>query len=234
MTELEPQNNERVDQAGAVASTLCAIHCAICALLPAAFGALGLGMLLSQTAEWAFTIVAVSIAFGALVLSWRQHRSIAVAGLLSLGIVGLLASRVLEMGSDHHHGDHHADHHGEEHHDEGAHAETAHHDSVAEKHEDHHNEGHDEGHDEKHVADAHGHDHEGHSSEKHHDNQKEEHHGEHEEEGHEGEEGGHDDDNHTLGASVGIAGGMFLLFGHILNIGTSRKRKAISTEECCD
>ena len=113
MAELEPQNNERVDQAGAVASTLCAIHCAICALLPAAFGALGLGMLLSQTAEWAFTLVAVSIAAGALVLSWRQYRSIAVAGLLSLGIVGLLASRVLEMGSDHHHhGEHHADHHG--------------------------------------------------------------------------------------------------------------------------
>ena len=225
MTELEPQNNERVDQAGAVASTLCAIHCAICALLPAAFGALGLGMLLSQTAEWAFTIVAVSIAFGALVLSWRQHRSVAVAGLLSLGIVGLLASRVLEMGSDHHHhGEHHADHH-----DEVAHTEDAHHDSVAEKHEDHH----DEGHDEKHVADAHGHDHDGHSSEKHHDNHKAEHHGEHEE-GHEGEGDSHDDDNHTLGASVGVAGGMLLLFGHILNIGTSRKRKVISTEECCD
>ena len=124
MTELEPQNNERIDQAGAVASTLCAIHCAICALLPAVFGALGLGMLLSQTAEWAFTLVAVSIAAGALVLSWRQYRSVAVAGLLSLGIVGLLASRVLEMGSDHHHhGEHHADHHGEEHHDEVAHAE---------------------------------------------------------------------------------------------------------------
>ena len=216
MTELEPQNNERIDQAGAVASTLCAIHCAICALLPAAFGALGLGMLLSQTAEWAFTIVAVSIAVGALVLSWRQHRSVAVAGLLSLGIVGLLASRVLEMGSDHHH---HGDHHGEEHHDEVAHAEDKHDDSTADKHEDHH--------DEKHVAD--GHEHEGHSSEKHHDDHKEGHHDEHE-----GEEDGHDDDNHTLGASVGIAGGMFLLFGHILNIGTSRKRKTACAEECCD
>ena len=224
MNELEPQNNERIDQAGAVASTLCAIHCAICALLPAAFGALGLGILLSQTAEWAFTIVAVSIAGGALVLSWREHRSVAVAGLLSLGIVGLLASRVLEMGSDHHHhGEHHADHHGEEHHDEVAHAEDAHHDSTAEKHEDHH----DEGHDEKHVAG--GHEHEDHSTEKHQDGHKEDHHDDHE-----GEEGGHDDDNHTLGASVGVAGGMLLLFGHILNIGTSRKRKTVCEEECSD
>ena len=224
MTELEPQNNERIDQAGAVASTLCAIHCAICALLPAAFGALGLGMLLSQTAEWAFTLIAVSIAGGALVLSWRQHRSVAVAGLLSLGIVGLLASRVLEMGADHHHhGEHHADHQGEEHHDEVAHAEGDHHDSTAEKHEDHH----DEGHDENHVAG--GHEHEGHSTEKHHDGHKEDRHDDHE-----GEEGGHDDDNHTLGASVGIAGGMLLLFGHILNIGTSRKRKTVCAEEGCD
>lgn len=213
MTELEPQNNERIDQAGAVASTLCAIHCAICALLPAALGALGLGMLLSQTAEWAFTLVAVSIAAGALVLSWRQYRSVVVAGLLSLGIVGLLASRVIEMGSDHHHGEHHADHHGEEHHDEVAHAEDGHHDSTAEKHEDHH----DKGHDEKHVADRH--EHEDHLSEKHGDH-KEDHHDDHE-----GEENGHDDDNHTLGASVGIVGGILLLFGHIINIGTSRKRQ---------
>lgn len=224
MTELEPQNNERIDQAGAVASTLCAIHCAICALLPAAFGALGLGMLLSQTAEWAFTIVAVSIAGGALILSWRQHRSVAVAGLLSLGIVGLLASRVLEMGSDHHH---HGDHEGEEHHDEVVHAENAHHDSTTDKHEDHH----DEGHDEKHVAADH--EHEDDASEKHHDNHKEAHHEAHHDD-HEGEEGGHDDDNHTLGASVGIAGGILLIFGHILNIGTSRKRKTVCAEECCD
>ena len=132
MTNLEPQSNERIDQAGAVASTLCAIHCAICALLPAAFGALGLGMLLSQTAEWVFTIVAVFIAMGALVLSWRQYRSIAVAGLLGLGIVGLLTSRVLEMGSDHHHGEHHANHHHEDEHAEDAH------DSTTDKHGDHH------------------------------------------------------------------------------------------------
>lgn len=232
MADLEPQNNERVDQAGAVASTLCAIHCAICALLPAAFGALGLGMLLSQTAEWAFTLVAVSIAAGALVLSWRQYRSVAVAGLLSLGIVGLLASRVLEMGSDHHHGEHHADHHGEERHDEVAHAEDEHHDSTANEHGDHH----DEGHDEKHLAD--GHEHEDHSSEKHHEHPKEghheEHHDEHEHNDHEGEDNGHDDDNHTLGASVGIVGGVLLIFGHILNIGTSRKRQTTTEEDCCD
>ena len=91
----------------------------------------------------------------------------------------------------------------------------AHHDSTAEKHEDHH----DEGHDEKHVE-ADEHEHEDHSTEKHQDGHKEDHHDDHE-----GEEGDHDDDNHTLGASVGIAGGMLLLFGHILNIGTSRKRK---------
>ena len=216
MAEFEPQNNERIDQAGAVASTLCAIHCAICALLPAVFGALGLSMLLSQTAEWAFTLVAVSIAAGALVLSWRQYRSVAVAGLLSLGIFGLLASRVLEMGSDHHH------HNG--HHDEVAHADEVHRDLAVEKHE-----GHNERHGEKPVEVEH--EHEDHSLETRHDDHKEAHLAIHEHNKHHYEEGDHDDVNHTLGASVGIIGGMLLLFGHILNIGTSRKRKTGSAEK---
>jgi len=46
-----------------------------------------------------------------LILGWRQHRSFRVAGLLAVGIVGLLVSRGLEMGSehnDHHDGVHHA------------------------------------------------------------------------------------------------------------------------------
>ena len=119
--------NERVDRFGAVASSLCALHCAICALLPAAFGALGLGMLLSPKVEWIFTLIAVTFAFVALVLVLRQKRSYTVAGLLSLGIIGLLASRGLEMGSEHHHGEaHHAEegHHGEEKH----HGEEEHHD----------------------------------------------------------------------------------------------------------
>ena len=94
--------NEKVDRFGAVASSLCAVHCALCALLPAAFSALGLGFLIGHEAEWILSLVAVALGAGALFLGWRQHRSVQVAGLLVIGIVGLLASRGLEMGSDHH------------------------------------------------------------------------------------------------------------------------------------
>ena len=83
------QKDERIDRFGAVASSLCALHCAICALLPTVFAALGLGMLLSQTAEWFFTLVAVSFALGALIFGWRTHRSHVVVGLLGLGIIGI-------------------------------------------------------------------------------------------------------------------------------------------------
>lgn len=90
-----------VDRFGAVASSLCAVHCMACAFLPAAFGMLGLGALQSHRAEWVFTLTAVALASGALILGWRRHRSVFVAAMLTLGIVGLLASRGLEMTGAH-------------------------------------------------------------------------------------------------------------------------------------
>lgn len=90
---IEPRGTDRLDRVGAVASSLCAVHCAVCALLPAAFGALGMGSLLGHEAEWVFTLIAVAFAAGALISGWRRHRSVWVAGLLALGIAGLLASR---------------------------------------------------------------------------------------------------------------------------------------------
>lgn len=126
---------ERLDRFGAVASSVCAVHCAVCALLPAAFAAFGLGVLLGHEAEWVFTIIAVLCAGAALGLGWQRHRSPHVALMLLLGISGLLASRGLEAGDDHddhdgHHGAavHHGEHDGEshvqrrEHHDEAGHA----------------------------------------------------------------------------------------------------------------
>ena len=104
--------SERLDRFGAVASSLCALHCALCAFLPIVFSAVGLGFLIGHEAEWVLTMVAIAFAGGALFWGWAQHRSVYVAGLLTLGIVGLLASRGLEMGSGHH--DHHGSHHAEE------------------------------------------------------------------------------------------------------------------------
>lgn len=110
----------RVDRAGALASSLCAAHCAASALVPAAFGAVGLGFLVSHDVEWVLTGIAVAFALVALLLGWRRHGSVQVAGFLVAGVIGLLVSRGLEAGGDHHH--HGAEHH-DAHHAEGeAHA----------------------------------------------------------------------------------------------------------------
>ena len=99
-------SNEWTDRFGTVASSICAVHCAICGFLPVAFGAVGLGFLLGHEVEWLFSLVAVVFGLVALVMGWRQFRSPRVAALLVLGIVGILASRVLEMGDAHHDGEH--------------------------------------------------------------------------------------------------------------------------------
>ena len=98
------QGGGRVDRLGAFASTACAIHCALCAFLPATFAALGLDFLLGHEAEWALTLFAVSLGLVALVMGWRRHGKTVVLVTLSVGIIGLLAARTLEGG---HHDGHH-------------------------------------------------------------------------------------------------------------------------------
>ncbi|PRP91273.1 MerC mercury resistance protein [Enhygromyxa salina] len=103
--------DEGLDRAGTVASSVCAAHCVVCAVLPAAFGVLGLGFLTGHGAEWTFTLVAVAFAIGALHFGWRRHRSRGIALLMVLAIVGLLASRGIEGVEPHHDGEHHHDEH---------------------------------------------------------------------------------------------------------------------------
>ena len=105
---------EKIDRFGAVASSLCAMHCAVCAFLPAALGALGLGFLIGHEAEWILSLIAISFAAIAALVGYRQHRSKATVSLLALGILGLLVSRGIEAQSGHH-GDHGDAHHGEGH-----------------------------------------------------------------------------------------------------------------------
>ncbi len=122
-------SEEMADKLGSLASTLCALHCAVCAFLPVLFTGLGLGFLLGQSVEWLFSLVAIAFGLGALVPGWRKHGSKKVAVLLTIGVIGILVSRGMEMGSDHGHGEaHHAeegsDEHGDEHgddHDDAGH-----------------------------------------------------------------------------------------------------------------
>lgn len=92
---------ERVDHWGALASAVCAIHCALNGLIPAMFGVLGLGFLLSDEAEWALTLLAIGLASYALYAGYRRHHSLLVAEGFGLGMLGLLAARFLEAGHEH-------------------------------------------------------------------------------------------------------------------------------------
>ena len=141
-TSKQQESGHWTDRFGAVASTVCAIHCGVCALLPWAFGALGLGFLVGHEVEWALTLIAVAFGGFASVVGWRRHGSPVVVTVLVLGIVGLLLARGLEMGEGHH-GEHEAEHH----------AEKAH---VEEKADGHDDKERDEHADEKHADEKHG------------------------------------------------------------------------------
>lgn len=101
--------NELTDKIGSVTGTLCALHCAVCAFLPVVFTGLGLGLFLGQSVEWFFSLVAVVVGLFAIVFGLRTHGSKRAATLLVFGVLGILASRGLEMGTAHH--DHGGDHH---------------------------------------------------------------------------------------------------------------------------
>ena len=109
MIQTPPTREAYVDRIGTIASAACALHCGVCALLPAAFTVLGLGFLLGHEAEWALTGFAVSFGLIAFVVGWRRHRKMLVFAMLAIGIVGLLAARLAE-GQGHHHG--HGEHAG--------------------------------------------------------------------------------------------------------------------------
>ena len=140
---------DAADRFGAVASSLCALHCAICAMAPALFGAIGLGVLLSPAVENGLALVAILFAAFAMLIAWRQKRSTLILSLLALGVLGLILSRGLEMGGHH---DHHAEAHhaevseGDEHEGKDEHEGRDEHEGKDERPEDEHAEGHHEAH----------------------------------------------------------------------------------------
>ena len=192
------ESNEWTDRFGTVASGMCALHCAMCAFLPVIFSVLGLGFLLSEQTEWLFSIVAILFGVGALILGWRQHGSKKAASFIILGVLGIMASRGMEMSSGHHHDG------GDPHHDGAEHAGSA---TVADAHDaEQHHEKSSGTHDDH--KDDHGHDHgDEHGSD------------------HGDEHGGSEESMHLAGAIVGVLSGLTLLLGHLFNIRAARRSR---------
>ncbi|MEM9729888.1 MAG: MerC domain-containing protein [Myxococcota bacterium] len=102
MTDGVPEiSSNRIDRAGVVSSTVCAVHCASAAAAPSLIAALGLSVLVGPMFEWGFTVLAVLLGASALVIGWRRHQTMSVALVLGAGILGLLLGRVLEMNEFH-------------------------------------------------------------------------------------------------------------------------------------
>lgn len=106
---MSSKNTTRLDRAGVAASCLCAVHCAACAFMPAAFGALGLGFMFSEGAEWIFVGLSVTFATGTQFFTQKKQGTRLSTTILLIGIFGLLAARGLETVS--HHEEHHSDSH---------------------------------------------------------------------------------------------------------------------------
>lgn len=94
----------KLDGAGAVCSTVCAVHCASSAMAPGVLAVLGVGALAGPALEWGFTVAAILFAILALIVGWGRHRNPYLALLFVAGIAGLGLGRWLEMLELHHAG----------------------------------------------------------------------------------------------------------------------------------
>ena len=86
----------RLDRTGAIASFLCAIHCAIMPLLVTALPLVGLSFLASEPVEWVLLACSGLLGTLALWVGFRQHRAVWMFGVLGAALVLLVGGRVAE------------------------------------------------------------------------------------------------------------------------------------------
>lgn len=79
-----------LDQLGAVASTVCAVHCLLTGLALGLLSVAGLGFVASEPAEYVFLGVAVTVGLAALIHGHRRHHSMIPAWIFVLGITLLI------------------------------------------------------------------------------------------------------------------------------------------------
>jgi len=90
------ENPTVLNRMGAITSTVCALHCALCALAPALLSVLGLSVLISHEAEWIFTILASIIAIAAAIKGYCQCESWKKPMMFVTGVLILLVARSTE------------------------------------------------------------------------------------------------------------------------------------------
>lgn len=86
-----------MDQAGAGASLLCALHCALMPFAVTVLPLLGLSFLAQEPVEWALMAMSATLGIGSLCLGYREHRSRRALMVLSAGLALLALGRVAEV-----------------------------------------------------------------------------------------------------------------------------------------
>lgn len=87
---------DSLDKAGASASLLCALHCALMPIFVTALPLLGLSFLATEPVEWALMGVSALLGCSSLCLGYREHRSRRALLVLSIGLALLVLGRVGE------------------------------------------------------------------------------------------------------------------------------------------
>lgn len=85
---------EKLDRAGATASFLCAVHCAIMPFIVTMLPLLGLSFLASEPVEWTLLLSSATLGTLSLCAGFRKHKSRRVFGILGMALALLVAGRI--------------------------------------------------------------------------------------------------------------------------------------------
>ena len=85
-----------LDKAGASASFLCALHCALLPIVVTTLPLVGLSFLATEPVEWTLMGVSALLGCSSLCLGYREHRSRRALLVLSVGLALLVLGRVSE------------------------------------------------------------------------------------------------------------------------------------------
>jgi hypothetical protein len=92
---------EALDKAGATASLLCAIHCALMPLIFTLTPLMALSIIASETFEWILFGISAILGTISICLGYRMHRSRKAVAVLACGLALLSAGRLLHQHHTH-------------------------------------------------------------------------------------------------------------------------------------
>ncbi len=94
-----------IDRIGAVASSICAVHCLLTSIALGALSTLGLGFMESVWVDIFFVVLALSVGVFSVRHGYKHHASLLPPAIFFVGLTLVFVSHFI-IGHDHHHHDH--------------------------------------------------------------------------------------------------------------------------------